>query len=531
MLRLLTTIIGISVFLFSSSCVIDNVFTDDYQPDSTGNNTDVDLSGVVLLKQSSPMIWGMHFSGDPEDIIIPGTKDTSEQCREAIVTWDSLKQIEPVVDSGTSSDTKRPFAPSGNGELYYYTNVKYTPFYQPKIIYEALLGTNIPADLLNPGKIYMKGNYKYVGDINRGVHVYDYTDPENPIHVAFLYLPGNIDIAIKNNTMYANSYSNFVALDISNPKKVKTHKVLRKAFPHVYKYGHPVIDSTGGMAVAWKTDTIVNCGNYIIMYDDVVFATNAEAGGVDTITTRSQTKDSFGQGGSMSRFEISSDWLYAVDNNYLNMFNITNEADPTDEGDIQVGWGLETIFKTDKALFIGANTGMYIYDLKNPAAPAFASNYSHITSCDPVVVEGDVAYVTLRSGSFCRRGANTLDIIDVSNLYKPQQIIAYDMINPHGLAVEDSLLYLCEGDSGLKVFSVANPKSLRLLSHKTGFHAFDVIADGSQITVIGNDGVWVFDASNSRELKQLSHTEADGDGFGGNNGGIEPWMPIVRMVD
>ena len=49
------------------------------------------------------------------------------------------------------------------------------------------------------------------------------------------------------------------------------------------------------------------------------------------------------------------------------------------------------------------------------------------------------------------------------------------MINPHGLAIADTLLYVCEGISGLKVLNVKNPKEIELVNHITGFTAFDII--------------------------------------------------------
>ena len=39
-----------------------------------------------------------------------------------------------------------------------------------------------------------------------------------------------------------------------------------------------------------------------------------------------------------------------------------------------------------------------------------------MTSCDPVVVQGDYAFVTLRGGTECQGFSNQLDIIDISTL-------------------------------------------------------------------------------------------------------------------
>ncbi len=496
----------------------------------TGGNPhrQVDMSKIALPKMADPMIWGGYYRGETEDLILPGSKDTSKSCREYLEQ--NVNQTTPISNPSTQGfrEDILIFEPRQN----MYEQYQYTPVYQAAETYEGLLGTAVDAELLNPGKIYMKGHFKFVGDINRGIHIYDYSVPDLPILVAFIYLPGNIDIAIKNNMLYANSYSNLVALDISNPLNTRLAKVLRQAFPRVYKYGFPMIDSSGGLAVAWKRDTIVQCGDLEIKYDILVQSNAVEFDerASDSISSL-KTTDTFGKGGSMARFEISSRYLYAVDQRYLNVFDISEEGNPTDVRDIHVGWGLETIFKTEKALFIGANTGMYIHDLQDPGNPHQASLYQHVTSCDPVVVQNDMAYVTLRSGSFCRRGANTLDIIDVSDIYAPKQIAVHNMINPHGLAVSDTLLYLCEGESGFKVLSVNDPLNPVLLSHETGLHAFDVIFDSGELTVIGNNGVYVYDTSDPYQLQRLSHTqpETEGKGFVPNDNRI--FFDPIMIVD
>ena len=58
---------------------------------------------------------------------------------------------------------------------------------------------------------------------------------------------------------------------------------------------------------------------------------------------------------------------------------------------------------------------MYIFNVASPENPQFVSVYSHVVSCDPVVAEGNYAYVTLRSGTNCNRGLNVLDVVDIKD--------------------------------------------------------------------------------------------------------------------
>src|SRR4030042_4068042 len=80
--------------------------------------------------------------------------------------------------------------------------------------------------LAAPGKIYFKDKYIFINEQMKGVHVIDNTDPENPKFKTFISIPGNVDIAIKENILYADSYIDLVALDISDLNKIKeTHRI------------------------------------------------------------------------------------------------------------------------------------------------------------------------------------------------------------------------------------------------------------------------------------------------------------------
>ena len=198
-----------------------------------------------------------------------------------------------------------------------------------------------------------------------------------------------------------------------------------------------------------------------------------------------------GQGGSMTRFVINNNYLYVVDHSEINIFNIKDNAFEK-AGSVAVSIGLETIFVKGEYLYLGASDAMYIYSLAQPEVPEFIFRYSHIVSCDPVFVQGNRAYVTLRSGSFCNRGSNALEIIDISNPYEPQLISNNPMQSPHGLAVDDNLLFLCEGDNGLKVFNISNEQQIELRTHLNDLHAYDVIARNGVLFVTGENGVFQY---------------------------------------
>ena len=204
--------------------------------------------------------------------------------------------------------------------------------------------------------------------------------------------------------------------------------------------------------------------------------------------------ESSGTGGSLARFAVSGDVLYTVDHTNLKVFNIADPGQPVKQGDVSIGTGIETIFPKGNALFIGSQTGMFIYDVTNPIVPTQLSVYEHVFSCDPVVADDQYAYVTLRSiigrnNGRCWRGVNQMDIIDIKDLSNPDLLTSYPMAGPQGLGIDGNTLFVC--DEGLKVYDASDPLSLELKEHFE-IDARDVIPMNGVLMVIGDDGLFQY---------------------------------------
>lgn len=201
-----------------------------------------------------------------------------------------------------------------------------------------------------------------------------------------------------------------------------------------------------------------------------------------------------GQGGSLTRFAINGNYLYIASQTTLSVYDISNE-DFEELKTINVGFGLETISTRGSYLYLGAQDAMYIYSISNPEEPQFIFRYSHIVSCDPVVVEGNRAYVTLSSGSFCNRGTNALEIIDISNPNNPVLIANYPMNTPLGIGVKDNILFVCEQTFGFKVFDVTNANNMQMIHHIDNIHTYDVILHNGIATITGDEGIYQYSYS------------------------------------
>lgn len=201
-----------------------------------------------------------------------------------------------------------------------------------------------------------------------------------------------------------------------------------------------------------------------------------------------------GQGGSLTRFAISGTYLYIASQTTLSVYDIRTE-DFKILKTMDVGFGLETISTRGSYLYLGAQDAMYIYSISNPEAPQFIFRYSHIVSCDPVVVEGNRAYVTLSSGSFCNRGMNALEIIDISNPNNPVLLANYPMNTPLGIGIKDNILFVCEQTFGFKVFDVTNANDIKMIHQVDSVHTYDVILHNGTATITGDEGIYQYSYS------------------------------------
>lgn len=112
----------------------------------------------------------------------------------------------------------------------------YKPVYESEV--QNGIKSEDPRDLSNPGKIYFAYDRIYINEREEGVHIIDNTDPKNPQKVKFIAIPGNIDIAVKGNVLYADNFSDLVAIDISDLNDVKELYRYKGAY-HVEENAYP----------------------------------------------------------------------------------------------------------------------------------------------------------------------------------------------------------------------------------------------------------------------------------------------------
>ncbi len=197
--------------------------------------------------------------------------------------------------------------------------------------------------------------------------------------------------------------------------------------------------------------------------------------------------------GSMARFIVHQGFLYALDHSTLLVYEAIPAALPQRVAELSVPAEAETLFPYGELLFVGTRQGMLVYSLQDPKQPELIGQARHIYSCDPVVVENDIAYVTLRAGSLCRRGVNALLVFDVSDPTKPQELKRYPMASPRGLGVDGNILFVADAKDGLLVLDVREPTDPRLLGKVPDVTGYDVIAHAGILYVSADDGLYQYE--------------------------------------
>lgn len=387
------------------------------------------------------------------------------------------------------------------------TFIQFEPVYWTEAQIRQEVKSEAPRELKNPGKIYVFGDYLLINELNEGIHVFNNKDPRNPVNLSFINIPGNVDMAVRNNMLYADRFIDLVTLDISNPAQPTVTNIVQNAFPSLgfdqnrgHLLGYREVEVTQDAPCDWQGGWWWRNDRVFVAFDAVGSFAAQNGGKVSGASVPN------GIGGSLARFTLADHYMYTVDNSSLRVFDVKNEAKPNQVSTVQIGWNIETIFPYENNLFIGSRNGMFIYDASNPLQPTLLSVFQHAQACDPVFVEGDLAYVTLHGGTECQNFDNQLDIIDIKDLKNPKLLKTHPMHRPHGLSVVDGTVYLCEDDEGLKVLNAKDWSKLDLLSHLKHFQAYDVITLPwlNQAIVIGKDGMYQFDITNPAKLKELS---------------------------
>ena len=210
--------------------------------------------------------------------------------------------------------------------------------------------------------------------------------------------------------------------------------------------------------------------------------------------------------GSMTRFLPIDGYLYTINFNELVLFQLASNYKPNPWIRINTETQAETLFRLNELLFVGSVNGMLLYDVENASDPIYINRIEHMRSCDPVVADLQYAYVTLRGGTNCFTDINELQIIDIQTPENLQVVSRKALFNPHGLAVYENHLMVCDGSAGIKILDVTDKTQPEIVSNYPIGFAYDVIINYPTAMVVGEEMLFQYDVSKLPELTLLSQT-------------------------
>lgn len=369
-----------------------------------------------------------------------------------------------------------------------------------------------PIAVKNAGKMVLLNNYIYLVENEKGIHVINKSNAKSPVITGFIAIPGCIDIAVKDDVLYADCFTDLLTIKLQG-NNATVLDVQHDIFKDKRMNRWQVVSDSGFAITKWNVkDSVV-----AIDKNDNQFTIFPTTGG-GAFLAAANVSAKVGIGGSMARFTIVNNYLYTVSTSTLTSYNIANAIYPIKEKQQQIGFDIETIYPFKNNLFIGGQTGMQIFDISIPNTPVFQSNFSHARVCDPVIADDTYAYVTLRSALDanntlnlsmmpilrCGGNLNELNVLDITNVKLPKLLKTTAMYNPHGLGKQNNILIICDGNDGVKVYDASVPTNLQLLNTIKLANTYDVICFDNIAHISTSNGLYLYRFNNKGETELLS---------------------------
>ena len=296
------------------------------------------------------------------------------------------------------------------------------------------------------------------------------------------------------NPAFVELIEDFTVPEIFNYDPFWAYEPIKEVDQYEYIRFDP-IDHTKGIVTGWELEvrweTIDPYWYYLRMAsqedDSVVLEGDSEV-------------EEVSQAGSMARFLPIDNLLYTLNNWELILFEINENHQPLRFGKTPTNTMAETLYRLNDLLFIGTTTGMQLYDISDARNPKFLSQIDHFRSCDPVVADTEYAYVTLRGGTNCFTDRNELQIISLEDPKELEVVSRQLLFNPHGLAIYENFLLVCDGTAGIKVIDVADKENPKVLNTYPVNFAYDVIIDFPRAMVVGEGKLYQYEISQLPEM-------------------------------
>ncbi len=331
------------------------------------------------------------------------------------------------------------------------------------------------SSFIEPSNIYLYDSLLFISDENSGIMIYSVKDLTAPRKMGEILLSGHSGLAVRGNMIYANSYNMVYALKMKSDFTFDTMCVLGEKY------------------------------NYDPMYyesDCVGFF-----GCSSPMANSSPDMSVNGIGGSYAIFAVIDSFLYYIDDSYLKTMDISNPDTIIELSRTFIDWTIETLYPTEKHLYVGGRGGMYVFSRSDPENPKQIGMLQHFQAYDPVVVQDTIAYVTLRKGNNNGNSRDALLVVNISDLTNPTLISELSTQTPYGLAVKDTLLYVSNGYNGMSLYNVSNPNTVTRIKYINSEETKDFIWYEDVLYTMTFNYVLLMDVNDPLNPKELSRIQ------------------------
>lgn len=138
---------------------------------------------------------------------------------------------------------------------------------QPVYEEDLIIQKTANRDLMNPGKILSYGPILLVTEKRQGIHVYDNSNPSDPVNLFFVEVLDNNDVTIRDGLIYLDNGPDLVSLKVTMDTLIEVSRVRSlmnsdqldvSEFPGENDVYYECPDPERGPVVFWRTATLTD---------------------------------------------------------------------------------------------------------------------------------------------------------------------------------------------------------------------------------------------------------------------------------
>lgn len=208
-------------------------------------------------------------------------------------------------------------------------------------------------------------------------------------------------------------------------------------------------------------------------------------------------------------FDIQDGHLYLANTRNIRSFELTDPLAPALTGAAFTENGVFQVQATPGFCAVVSNFTSQVFPLNANGVPEAFLETRLFDGCLPVVSNAGYFFSLENITAGCRNPSfaqgSMVRIIPISNPLPEEALIkVVSLADPRDVAIEGDLLFIADGLSGLKVFSIADLDNIQLLWHRSDLIATRVQVGENRLSVTSENRLFVFDYSTPTALQVLA---------------------------